>query len=72
RFGPALKEHQRAAELNPSSAAAQASIGETLLFLRKHDEALAALERAIELDPDGPAGQFAGHLKEAHELGVFG
>lgn len=72
RFGPALKEHQRATQLAPESAAAHASVGETLFFLRKHDEALASIDRAIAIDPEGPAAQFAGYLKEAHELGIFG
>lgn len=72
RFNPALKAHQKAAELNAQSAAAHASVGETLLFLRKPAEALAELDKAIALDSEGSAGQFAKALKEAQELGIFG
>jgi tetratricopeptide (TPR) repeat protein len=72
RFNPALKEHQQAVKLNDSSAAAHASVGETLFFLRRHEEALRSLERAIALEPEGPGGEFAKALKEAHGLGVFG
>ena len=71
-FNPALKAHQKAVELNPESPAAHASVGETLLFLRKPKDALTELDRAVELDPEGSAGQFAKALKEAHELGIFG
>src|SRR6188768_1279072 len=39
RFGPSLKSHQRAIELNPDSAAAHAATAETLFFLRKPQEA---------------------------------
>ncbi len=48
------------------------SVGETLFFLRKSKEALENLDKAIALDPEGPAGEFAKALKEAHGLGVFG
>jgi tetratricopeptide (TPR) repeat protein len=72
RFNPALKAHQKALALNPDSAAAHASVGETLLFLRRHGEAIVELDRAIALDAIGSAGQFANALKEAHGLGIFG
>ena len=72
RFTPALKAHQKAAELNPGSAAAHASIAEALFFLKKPKDAVQAVDKAISLEPEGPAGQFAKYLKEAHELGIFG
>jgi len=72
RFNPALKAHQKAVGLRPESAAANASVGETLLFLRKQSEALGWLDKAITLDPEGSAGQFAKALKEANGLGIFG
>ena len=34
-FNPALKANQKAVELNPSSAAAHAAVGEILLFLNQ-------------------------------------
>ena len=81
RWGIDLRDHPgaagveslaKAAELNPSSAAAQAAVGEVLFFLKKPEKAVAALDKAIELDPEGPAADFAKALKQAHQVGVFG
>ena len=72
RFNPALRAHQKADRLNPKSAAARAAVGETLFFLRRPSEALTELDKAINLEPDSPASEFARALKEAHELGIFG
>jgi tetratricopeptide (TPR) repeat protein len=41
-----------ALRINPSSAEAHFSRGNALLQLRRPDDALAAFERALELDPD--------------------
>ncbi|MED5464882.1 MAG: tetratricopeptide repeat protein [Myxococcota bacterium] len=71
RFNPALKAHQKAVSLNDTSAAAHASVGEILLFLRRPDEAMKELDKAINLDPEGSAGQFAEALREAHSQGIF-
>ena len=71
RFSLALKSHQNAIGKNADSAAAHAAAGETMFFLHKSDEALACLDRAIELEPEGPASEFAKALKEAYDLGVF-
>ena len=71
RFGAALKCHVRATELNPQSATAQASCAESLLFLKRTGEALTHLGRAHELEPEGPAHEFALALKEAYDLGIF-
>lgn len=71
RYSPALKSHQKAISINGRSAAAHAACGEALFFLQRPDEALTCLQTAIELEPEGPAGEFAKALKEAHELGVF-
>ena len=71
-FNPALKAHEKAAELNPGSAAARAALGEVLFFLKKPEKAVEALDKAIELDPEGPAADFAKALKQAHQVGVFG
>lgn len=70
-FTPALKAHQKAIELNAESAAAYAGAAEALFFLKKIPEAMSAADKAIELDPEGPAGQFARSLKEARSLGIF-
>ena len=71
RFSPALKSHQRALSVNPGSAAVHAAIAETLLFLKRPQEAVASIAEAVRLEPDSPAATFARALEEAHDLGVF-
>lgn len=72
RFQRALKFHQDALKLRPDSAVAQAHAGEALLFLKKVDEGKAALNKAIEMDPDGQPATFAKALLEALEAGELG
>lgn len=72
RFQRALKFHQDALKLRPESAVAQAHVGEALLFLKKTDEGKAALNKAIEMDPDGQPATFAKALLEALEAGELG
>lgn len=69
RYQRALKHHQDALKLRPDSAVAQAHVGEALLWLKKTADGLAALDKALAMDQDGPAGRFARALKEAHEDG---
>lgn len=69
RFQRALKFHQDALKLKPDSALAQAHVGEALLWLKKTDEGVKALKRAIELEPDGMPAKFARSLLDAHEQG---
>lgn len=71
RFAQALKSHQRALELNPTSATAHASCAESLFFLKRGDEALEALAQCLKTPDDGPAHEFAKALKEAYDLGIF-
>jgi TolB-like protein/DNA-binding winged helix-turn-helix (wHTH) protein/lipopolysaccharide biosynthesis regulator YciM len=47
-FDDAIRELQRAVQTNPSNSLAQYRIGETLLFQRKFEEALADLRRVPE------------------------
>ncbi len=72
KFNQSLTEHRAAAKLNANSALAFASVGEVLLFLKKPDQALKELAKAIELDPDGSAGEFAKSLRDAQKQGIFG
>lgn len=72
KFNQSLAEHRMAAKLNSSSAMAYASIGEVLLFLKKPDQAKKELAHAIELDPNGSAGDFAKSLQDAQKAGIFG
>jgi len=59
KYDRALKFHKDALAKNPKSALAQAHVGETLLFLKKRDDARVALNKAIELEPEGDAAAFA-------------
>ena len=62
---------KKAVEMNPGSAAAHAAVGEALLFLKRIPEARESLKRAISLEPDSPAAEFAKALEEAVDVGVF-
>ena len=48
----AMKEAQRALELDNSSAEAQAAVSQVFLLLRQHDKAIESGERAVRLDPN--------------------
>lgn len=70
RYERALKYQREALQREPTSALAQAHIGEALLFLKKRSEAKAALEKAMEMDPEGDAGAFARALLDGSAAGV--
>ena len=72
RFQRALKFHQDALKARPDSALAQAHVGEAMLFLKKTDDGIAALNKAIEMEPDGQPASFAQALLEAHKVGELG
>jgi tetratricopeptide (TPR) repeat protein len=69
RFQRALKHHQDALKLRPKSALAHAHVGEALLWLKKTDEAVKSLKKAIQLEPDGMPATFAKALLDAHAAG---
>lgn len=69
RFQRALKHHQDALKLRPKSALAQAHVGEALLWLKKTDEGVKALKKAIQMEPDGMPATFAQALLDAHAAG---
>lgn len=71
-FQRALKHHQDALKLKPDSALAQAHIGEALLWLKKVDDGVAALQKAVAMEPGGGPAAFANALLEAHGQGAFG
>jgi adenylate cyclase len=48
----AMKEAQRAVELDSSSVEAQAAVSYILLMLHQHDQAIEAGERAVKLNPN--------------------
>jgi tetratricopeptide (TPR) repeat protein len=70
RYERALKYQRDALARAPESALAQAHIGEALLFMKKRAESKAALEKAIEMDPEGDAGAFARALLDGSAAGV--
>ena len=51
RYGEALDLYRRLAEVAPRNPSAHHGVGTALYFLGRLDEALAALERALALDP---------------------
>ena len=65
QFERALRFHKDAVSRAPDSALALAHRGEALLFLKKKKEAKADLDKAVAMDPDGPAGAFANSLLDA-------
>lgn len=65
QYDRALRFHKEALTRVPDSALAEAHKGEALIFLKKNNEAREALNRAVSLDNDGPAGTFAKSLLDA-------
>lgn len=70
RYERALKFQRDALKRNPDSALAQAHVGEALLFMKKKGEAKSALEKAIQMEPDGDAAAFANSLLDGIAAGV--
>jgi tetratricopeptide (TPR) repeat protein len=70
RYERALKFHKEALKKNPESALAQAHVGEALVFLKKKSEAKTALEKAIQMEPEGDAAAFANSLLDGIAAGV--
>src|SRR5262249_5768666 len=56
RHDEAIKEAQRAVELEPLSALIALALGVTLLFAHRVDEAIESLKRCFDLDPNFPGG----------------
>jgi tetratricopeptide (TPR) repeat protein len=71
-FQRALKHHQDALKVKPQSALAQAHLGEALLWLKKGDDGVKALNKAVELEPAGASAAFARALIEAWQQGAIG
>lgn len=70
RYERALKFHKEALKKNPESALAQAHVGEALVFMKKKSEAKTALEKAIQMEPEGDAAAFANSLLDGIAAGV--
>lgn len=67
----ALKEHRRALKRDGQSSYAYAHVGEILFFQKKFQQGIAALKKAIEIDPRGVPAQFAKELLKAYEQKAF-
>jgi TolB-like protein len=52
RFDEALREMQRAQELDPLSLAKITAVGEVLYMARRNDEAILAFQKTLEMDPN--------------------
>lgn len=59
RFEEALKEMQRAQELNPLSIANILGVGEVQHLARRHAEAIATFQKALEMDPNSGLANWA-------------
>ncbi len=72
RFDLAEAQYNEAIKANEKSASAYAFLAEALLFQKKLSQATPALEKALSLEPNGPAGQLARSLQQGQQDGVFG
>jgi DNA-binding winged helix-turn-helix (wHTH) protein/TolB-like protein len=75
QYEEAIKQYQRALELNPRMARAHVSIGMTYVQMGKHEEAIAEIKQAISLQEDtrniaalGYAYAVAGKRDEARKV----
>lgn len=67
----AIACYRRAVRHNPDSAFAHALLGEAFAWLGQRDEAERAIQRACELDPDGPNGDLARKIRRFLEIGLI-
>jgi len=65
KLEPALKTMATAIKIEPDNALAQAHYGKVLIALDKNEEGVAALQRAVSLDPDGDGGRLGAVFLEA-------
>ena len=65
-FPEAIEHMKRIEERDPLSATVQSFFGRVLYRARKFDEAIVHLNRAIELDPQSPAGAYS-RLADVYE-----
>jgi tetratricopeptide (TPR) repeat protein len=69
KYDQAIQHYKKAIGLKPESAFARAYLGESLFFKGKKEEALAELQKASSLDPEGKSGDFARALLDAIQAG---
>jgi len=71
RFDQALKHNEEALKRNPESSLAKAHKGESLMFLGKHEEAMAILNEVLSEDENGVSHGFVKALIDAFNDGAF-
>ncbi len=71
RFQDSARIHRETLKLMPQSARAYAGLAECLIFQKKTEQALEALNKAIEYDPDGDVAHYARTLIDAIDTKVF-
>lgn len=71
RFEQALKHNEEALTRNPNSSLAKAHKGESLMFLGKHEEAMALLNEVLGDDNEGVSQGFVQALIDAYNDGAF-
>ena len=67
----ALKNHQKAVEVDPDNTFARVHLGETLLFKKQKERGIAELKKVVDQDPNGVDASLARQLIKAAEMGVF-
>ncbi len=65
RFDAALKTMATVVKVAPDHALGQAHYGKSLIAVGQNEEGVAALQRAVALDPDGDGGRIATMFLEA-------
>ena len=71
KFEQALKHNDEALKRNPNSSLAKAHKGESLMFLGKHDEAMALLNEVLAEDGGGVSHGFVQALIDAFNDEAF-
>jgi tetratricopeptide (TPR) repeat protein len=67
----ALKNHQKAVEVDPENSFARVHLGQTLLFKKQKDQGIAELKKVIDQDPNGVDASLARQLIKVAEMGAF-
>ena len=67
----ALKNHQKALEIDSENTFARVHLGQTLLFKKQKEKGIAELKRVLDQDPNGVDANLARQLIKVAEMGVF-
>ncbi len=67
----ALKNHQKAVDVDPENSFARVHLGQTLLFKKQKEKGIAELKKVIDQDPNGVDASLARQLIKVAEMGAF-